>query len=354
MIKQIDVIEVTQPIGTFYIGKIAARDLTDIFVAIRHSENQDGVQRDLKEKRVKEIAQYCDDPDATFPTPIIISVRTTKTERIISNKNTKGLVFEYDDETRFAEVLDGQHRIEGISKNLAFNYDLVIVIMFDLTKEEQAYVFSTINSNQVKVERSTIYDLFGLFLSRSPYKTCHEIARLLNSDENSPFYNRLKMLGKREDVSQSLSQGTFVNYLVKLISKDPEKDAIQIKRNEELKSITSRPFRKYFVENRDDIILKILSNYYSAISEVFLKEWTNPELYILSKTTGYVATILALKTFYKVGLEEKKLSQNFFVEQLSESRKSLTRLHLELTSTDFPSNSAGVKKLVKVLVCHLE
>lgn len=69
--------------------------------------------------------------------------------------------------------------------------------MIDLTEEEKAYIFSTINSNQTKVDKSLIYDLFDLSKTRSPFKTAHYIARNMNTETNSPFKNKLKMLGKK-------------------------------------------------------------------------------------------------------------------------------------------------------------
>ncbi|MBA4347581.1 MAG: hypothetical protein C0413_01875 [Clostridiales bacterium] len=355
MIKHINVIEVNQPIGTFYIGKIPAHDLIKISQTIRRSNSADGVQRDLKEARVNSIAQYCNDPDATFPTPIILSVKTTATEKLSKDANNclSDYVFEYDDANKFAEILDGQHRIEGIERNKSFVYDLVVVIMFDLTKEEQAYVFSTINSNQVKVDKSTIYDLFGLFETRSPYKTCHEIARIMNSDIESPFHNRLKMLGKKTEASQTLAQGAFVTYLVELISKDPKEDAILIKKNAALEDDLKFPLRRYFINNKDEIILKILYNYFNAVSEVFPNEWVNSEKYILLKTTGFAALMTALKAFFKVGFQEKKLTQEFFKNQLDKSKITLSKKHMQLTSEYFPSNSAGVNKMSQVLTEHL-
>lgn len=355
MIKQINVLEVNQPIGTFYIGKIPAQDLIQISLSIRRSSNAAGVQRDLKEERVRSIAQYCNDPDATFPTPIILSVRTTATEKLTNEPSNclSDYVFEYDDSKKFAEILDGQHRIEGIERNGSFFYDLLVVIMFDLTKEEQAYVFSTINSNQVKVDKSTIYDLFGLFETPSPLKTCHEIARIMNSDHESPFYNRLKMLGKKTESTQTLAQGSFVEYLVDLISKDPKEDAILIKRNTTLQDDSKYPLRKYFIKQQDELILKILYNYFNAVSDVFPNEWVNSDKFILLKTTGFAALMKALKSFYKVGYMEKKLSRDFFFNQLQYSRQTLLRKHLQLTSECFPSNSAGVNKMSQVLTDHL-
>ena len=70
--KKVYMLEVKQPIGTFYVGKMPAEDIIKISRVSRR-DGKDGHQRQLKEKRAKEIALYCQDPDATFPTPIIMS-----------------------------------------------------------------------------------------------------------------------------------------------------------------------------------------------------------------------------------------------------------------------------------------
>lgn len=74
-------------------------------------------------------------------------------------------------------------------------FELLVVLIFDLTEEEKAYIFSIINSKQIKVSMNLIYDLFELSEKRSPQKTVHEMARALNQKEAFPFHNRLKMLG---------------------------------------------------------------------------------------------------------------------------------------------------------------
>lgn len=214
MEKTISLIELNQAIGTFYIGKMKSGDLIKISKTV--SRGDGGVQREESKKRVLDIANYCEDPDATFPTPIIISVSEKnvlgirRLDELISSRSVNErevdtltdvldsiISLTYDDSKKIAEILDGQHRIRGIEKAKQYTLDLPIVVMFDLTEEEKAYVFSTINSNQTKVDKALIYDLFELSTKRSPYKTCHEIARILNLEKNSPFYGNLKMLGKK-------------------------------------------------------------------------------------------------------------------------------------------------------------
>ena len=351
MIKGIDVLEINQPIGTFYIGKINSNDLLKITKVDRRLQNKDGIQRELSHNRVKEIAAYCEDPDATFPTPIILSVESSDKQKLVFDSQLR---FEYDDSFEFAEILDGQHRIAGIRENGNIQLDLVVIIMFDLTQEQKAYVFSTINSNQVKVDKSLIFDLFELSENRSPYKTCHDLARIFNSNLESPFYKRLKMLGKKASSAESLSQGTFVTYLVKLISRDPKDDAIKIKKGWRLEDDPYLPLRNIFIAGNDEIILKILLNYFKAAKSVFPEEWDNPEEYILTKTTGFGALVKAFKHFYAFGLENKTLTYQYFCEQLQKSKKTLCDNGLKLNSECFPSNEHQQQQLMKYFIKHLE
>ena len=73
-------IEVEQPIGTFYIGAVAAEDILAIAYAdIRRIEKRDierivGIQRELNAERVEEIKDYVKNVDATFPTSVILAI----------------------------------------------------------------------------------------------------------------------------------------------------------------------------------------------------------------------------------------------------------------------------------------
>ena len=191
---QLKYIEIKQPIGTFYFSKINAKLLGEIVNVTPRSADHSAIQRDESKDRINEIAKYCSDPDATFPTPIIVSVY--ENADVIINNDT----IEIGDNAIIGEVIDGQHRLKGILKsNLAELFELPLVLLFKLTEEEKAYVFSIINSKQTKVSMSLIYDLFALSRHRSPQKTAHEIARALNKSKESPFFNRLKMIGNKEE-----------------------------------------------------------------------------------------------------------------------------------------------------------
>lgn len=347
--KEIYMLEVQQPIGTFYVGKMRAQDIISISTVSRR-KGEKGHQRQLREKRAKEIALYCNDPDATFPTPIILSVD----DEDFANKGCPipGIsCFEYDENKQFAEILDGQHRMAGISQSGGFKYELPVIIMFSLREEQKGYVFSTINGNQAKVDRSLIYDLFDLNETRSPYKTCHHLARIMNADEKSPFYRRLKMLEKREDRFETISQSTFVTNLCDyLISKTPQEDEINEKRNKPLIDNRKLPLRKYFIQNKDDVILRILMNYFSAAAAVFSAEWNSPKKYILTKSVGFEGMISALTVLIPAGESIGNLSQEHFFKIFTKFKEQLRESGIELTSQEFSSSSQNANKLSKLII----
>lgn len=348
----LDFLEINQPIGTFYLSKMSASNISKFTqVNQRSDENSTSVQREDSEKRIKEISAYSSDPDATFPTPIIISIYDNSNVEI---KDSKIII--HNENKKIGEILDGQHRIRGLENSLFISeFEMPIILMFNLTEEEKAYVFSIINSKQTKVSMSLIYDLFSLSKKRSPQKTMHEIARTFNNDKKSPYYNRLKMLGKKEEGQDlaSLSQGTFVNYIIKLISKKPDEDMRKIKREEDLIIYNDLPLRGYFINEDDDIIYKILLNCFNGLSKVFHEEWINPDSYILSKTTGFGAVIKSFNKLYLIGDKKNDLTEEFFINVFTKFKNTLIEKDLELTSEYFPSSEHTQSKLSKLILSSI-
>jgi DGQHR domain-containing protein len=335
-------IKFEQPAGTFYLSKMSPRDIQSISI-VESRAGSGGPQREESLKRRKEIANYCKDPDATFPTPIILSVSSDYIKNF--NENSFDLVIK----DGIASILDGQHRVSGIlsSENID-DFELPVVIVVDLTEEEKAYIFSIINSKQTKVSPSLIYDLFDVSTHRSPQRTCHEIARSFNSDKSSPFFGRLKMLGKGGGDIASISQGSFIKSLMKLITNKPEEYAVNIKNSVEL-TPENRPFNNYFIEGRDDVIRKVLVNLFRAVEEVFPNEWRQPDTFILSKSIGYGAILKAYPNIHKSGIENKSLTFDFFVSIMKAFRDKLAEEGLELTSANFSSNEQSITKLANIL-----
>ena len=344
--KRIQTIPVNQPIGTFYIGKMKGVDLTESTYISRRDYEPDlfqsigGVQRRDSRKRIGAIMEYTRDPDAIFPTPIILSVSAPDVRLLENNE------IQFPEGKRCFEIIDGQHRLLGLKEsNLLSEFEIPVAILLNTTEEQKAYIFSTINSNQEKVGLSLIYDLFGVTEGRSPYKTCHSLARSFNSDAASPFFQRLKMLGKTVYGEESLTQGTFVNKVIDLISADPKLDTINLKNSKRLEPDTTRPLRDFFIHEKDDVIYKVLLNYFRAIADAFPREWEDHTKFILRRTTGFAGLILALKVILPRGHAQKTLNYEFF-QRIARNLKAYTEKHsVQLTLDKFPSNYKNQGKI---------
>lgn len=345
---KIPLMMVTQPIGTFYIGKISASKIINN-LSIKRRDKNNGIQRKLIEKRVNEIKEYSNDKEATFPTPIIISIDKSYSDNL-AEISQEFFEFNYSEKEVFGEILDGQHRIEGLKYSKKINeFELIVILMFDLTEEEKAYIFTTINSNQRSVPKSLIYDLFELSEKRSPYKTCHEIARLLNDDDKSPFCNRLKMLGIKKSSKESLSQGAFVNELVTLISKNPEKDMRDIQNDIKLEDDEKLPLRYYFINDKDHIIYKIILNMFKAISRIFKDEWDDNEKYVLMRAIGYGAIMKSFPFIYNICKRKKNLTEDYFLEIFEQVKLYLDYYNIELNFEQFEASGKGQNKLKDII-----
>ena len=321
--------------------------LAKIATIERRNENPDAVQREQSASRIKDIAKYCGESDATFPTPIIIAVKENADVRIDEN------FISYNEDEILGEVIDGQHRLEGLkASNYLGKFQMPVVLMFDLYPSQKAYVFSIINSKQTRVNMSLIYDLFALSEKRSPYKTCHETARALNKDAESPFFNRLKMLGKKEESQDlaSLSQGTFIKYLLELITKNPEEDTRKLKKDESLDPNQNLVLRQYFIDDQDAVIYKIILNLYNGVKDAFEEEWNNPDDYIISKPIGFGAVIKAYPLIHKLGVEQNKLTREFFKNIFTDFKTHLKQKEIKLTSEHFGSNEQARTKLASLIV----
>lgn len=344
---EVSVMEVQQPLGSFYVGVMPAKELRRIAAADtrrqRDIETFTGIQRELNEKRQKEIRQYISSFDASFPNSFIISI---KSDDLLEQTPTK---LRIRDDEKVASIIDGQHRLSGFSELNQDNFDLIVAIFVDLPVEDQAMLFATINLKQTKVNPSLVFDLFEETKLRSPQKTCHNVAKAMNNEVGSPFYHRIKPLGKKTDFYTGvLTQATFVKNLLPHIAANPEKARDEVKRQ-----IPLRPddpanrdciFWKYFVEEKDWAILKVLDNYFGAIAEVFPEDWDENNRSPLAKTIGFQALMGLLPLIVAKGQVERTLEKAFFVTQFNNA-KNLSPFSFDT----YPASGAGQGKLFNAL-----
>jgi DGQHR domain-containing protein len=355
---------VVQPIGVFYTGVMPASVLRrnaqpETRKVLSADETMAGIQRVLSEDRLKEIGQYLRTADASFPNSIIVSLEPARLlggpDAILIDGQDIGLVrmVVQESEDTFS-LIDGQHRLNGFDEQTEGEFELIVAIFIGLDEEDKAYLFSTINSKQTKVNKSLVYDLFDVAERRSPQRSAHDIAKYLNSEPSSPFYRRIKLLGSNPKFENeilyraSLSQGTFVERLLALITRDAARDRDAIRRGavpDRLANDARLVFRPMWIEDKDSVILKVMHSYFAGIAEAFPKEWSDPTC-PLSKTIGFGALMSLLVDLVPEGIAKGDLSSDFFRHEAHRLRSGYESNGPELTFNNFPAAGNGESKLL--------
>lgn len=345
-------VEVRQPIGTFYCGAIDARDLFSISYAdIRRIVDRDiekiiGIQRPLNAKRVKELKQYVRNVDASFPTSVILAI-DSKHATYSSKTNAMSVTRD----PNVAKIIDGQHRIAGLEAHSGSRFEVNVTVFIDMELEDQALTFATINLKQTRVSKSLAYDLYEYASTRSPQKTCHDIARLLNRKEGSPFRNKIKILGTATgQKEETLTQAAFVDRLISYLTTDSMGDRDALKRGKKLERATGtelkhRMFRNLFVDQKDAEIAKILWNYFAAVENRWPEAWpAQVRGNILNRTTGFAALMRFLKISYNAFGELDGVPP---IDYFSDIFGTITVTSSEFTPDNFKPGGSGEKALFR-------
>jgi DGQHR domain-containing protein len=397
----------------FVIAKFSIKQIftfTRYTTRILNSFDDDGtpiyneeIQREIEPSRVKKIADFLiEDPEATFPTNLVLHIPKEVIEEQKEHKNfveitLKDRVFDELKKTSgdvYITIIDGQHRIKGIeialdrikseietlSKTLRTgvktesdflekklkdrtqrlkdleDIELVVSFFIDKTIEYQAMIFSTINRTQKRVSQSLVYDLFGLNTNDSPHKTAIQVIISLNGHKSSPFYKRIKFYGGdySSENSPPLSQATMAKSIVNLISenlRESERDRYRTRKELNSRSAGSNkflPFRKYYASNKDSVISDIMFYYFSSVRNTFKDEngnslWnmgqTGKPENILHTTVGYDSLLRILVDILQ--------DQNIEITSTEHFEKYLKKCeNLKLNNTiRYPFNNKGKKIL---------
>lgn len=347
-------LECAQPLGHYYIGVMDAKDIVAIsWTDVRRMQERDleafvGIQRPLDKNREKELGIYVNTEDASFPTGVILSVESSAA---VFDPQKKEMIIEKRPDV--AKIIDGQHRIAGLSHFKEGSFQISVAIFIDLEIEFQAMMFATINLKQTRVSKSLAYDLFEYEKSRSPQRTCHLIARLAGKEPESPFFQRIKILGPAIRQSEVLTQATFVEALMALISPDKfqamkDRDVLRKGGRIDLSNgqmLKKCPLRNVFAQEKDVIIADIILNYFWAVRDRWPKAW-NSEVHgsILPKSTGFLALMKFLKRvlvdIYGTW-DKRKITKSDFAVYFSKSPWGDS----DFTKEEFIPGATGISKL---------
>jgi DGQHR domain-containing protein len=358
-----------QPIGDIFIATISYKKLAAItYFDVRRVLKQErdverylGIQRPLDDKRVKQLETYVNLVDASLPSSIIVAFE----EDYVSFDEDTGKMtirnFRVGEDnasttiSRTGRVLDGQHRIAGLEKFNGSDFDLSMTIFIGADISDQAHIFSTVNIEQTKVNKSLVYDLYELARSRSPQKTCHNIVVALDRDPDSPFYKRIKRLGiaTEDRVFEPVTQSTLVEGLIGYISADPKLDRDRLLRGRSLEKaggdeLFKRPLRNIFVAGDDMRIIQIVYNYFSAVRDRWPVAWDERgQGFMLNRTNGIRALLRFFRFAYaKVAAPGDSVTAERFLQHVFQ--------HIEIDAADFTiekfvPGTGGESKLFRVL-----
>lgn len=373
-------IKIDQPLASFYLTKIKAKDLLEIAFSERleyidEDGRLKGSQRQVDESRLKEIGRYIDSVEMAFPNSIILAANYNESGEIVDDIDirwslieTNPGIFEINIPTKkkLAAIIDGQHRLyafDYLSNEERINTELPCSIFFDLPNSYQAFLFATINGNQKKVNKSLALEQFGFNVadepkeSWTPEKLSVYITRKLNfsSKLQSPFYNRIKVapsfaefIIKNSDKNNwTISTATLVSGILSLISTNPKRDRVEMgqrhifkgRDRSQLKAIRdSSPLRQLYLDGQDDVIIKTINSFFHIVDEL-LWHRANNNSYIF-KTVGIQALFDLLKKLLSQDIDNTEDSFKTYLVNVS---------HIDFSDNYFQASGTGRSRIRNVL-----
>lgn len=195
---------------TFYSFVMRPADLLDIaYVHHRVGDSSfrnltDSYQRMLKPSRIRQIKAFLEDDEnpGFFPGNIIINFdQTPQVDALLTQQQMTKLVdgavpvmLTLPARYGSAWIIDGQHRLYGFADTDKKYSETVSVVAFAQEDTSfQARMFVDINEKQQAVSKNLLWDLYEDLYSTSKkpkemrYRAISRIAKLLNSEEYSPF-----------------------------------------------------------------------------------------------------------------------------------------------------------------------
>jgi DNA sulfur modification protein DndB len=193
----VECIKVTQGKRHFFVAKLPAEVVATIsYVAVRggKGDEEGAVQRLLNKARISGIRDFTL-AGGDFPNAMVLNWVSS------SNKlKVTGNSISFNVEARAAQIIDGQHRIAGISaaiqeRKSVGKLELPIVIYENLLTRECADIFLSINTEQKPAPRSLVFDLYGdaseAIVDQAALRA-RDIAMFLNDSDDSPYCGEIK------------------------------------------------------------------------------------------------------------------------------------------------------------------
>jgi len=241
-------------------------------VDVLDPKDNSGFQRILETRRSNRLASDMkrarDVAHAFLPTSIFLA-----TDATIEYDSAQRTISFDTEETGPFNVVDGQHRIEGLLKaaettpSLA-EFPLATVIVANLPELDQKLHFYLVNTTQKSVDKSIEQQIMARLKSKIdlegqiflPDRIAREVRKggdqialdiveYLNKDPDSPWYERIQMANERANERTTIKQSSFVRSVKKYLLVDGH--------------------RLSHHGLREDVRNPMLKNYWSAVADIF-------------------------------------------------------------------------------------
>jgi len=269
--------------------------------ALNHPDGRPAYQRMISPSRIKEIGEFIN-KGGYFPTNLLVNFTEKCRFDPLSNKENTHPHIKFGwlylpNKYKSAWIIDGQHRLYGYSHldDKYWNQSIAIIAFEQMDIKTEADLFVTINQKQKTVQRSVIVSLQSdlKWGSSDPKEKLaalsSRMAKTLNSDPTSPFFQRFSMQGVVAKENQSLTIPEIVNGLMR-------------------SGLLGRPLHKMLAPgplsgatDNDTIVRarRFLNAYFLRIRDANTKRWDAARSAYISTNPGIRAQLMILSDVIK-------------------------------------------------------
>jgi DNA sulfur modification protein DndB len=270
-------VTVQQGKSSFYLTSLSASDIVFISYVARRgiNEEQGAVQRVLNQSRIASIRDFVL-AGGVFPTSIVLNWIDDTTLPI-----AKGGKLILSGAPRSAQIIDGQHRVVGLSaaiekRSSISSIQLPVSIYAGLSTKECADIFLSINTEQKPVHRSLVFDLYQVasdYIVDPSAVRAGDLATELNENSMSPYLSYIKFPGALKG-QKGLALSTVVSAVKPLVE---EKGVFEQVGLSQLQMQT-----------------QFLINFFNVLRNAYGAEWESPSN-VFRTAAGFIGAIEFVK-----------------------------------------------------------
>ncbi len=299
-------IEVRQKNREFILTALPIWLLTKIaYASVRGKDEEEGaVQRVLNSRRISSIKDYTLEV-GDYPASVVLN--WINENKPLAKKNGQIII---PDVAHAAQLIDGQHRVAGLraameEKSSIRNMQIPVAIFENLSTQDCASLFLSINTEQKPVPKSLVIDLYGVAdpsVVDPAAARARDLVLDLNEDEEAPYYEQIKLPGsprRRGGIALSTAASAI-------------KPLVEEKGDFEQRGITELEMQK-----------KVIKNFFGALADRYGDAWDDPGNAFLY-ASGFIGAIDFFKAkLLSYGHTHKNFTRKFFFEAIQISQDDL-------------------------------